>query len=138
MVSVRSTQEEYIGRPKNSPTCAATRHMELAEFSVLPGRPLCSARVAYAKHLRSSGVSRYLAEAYMETVRQFITFTAVSKAGRNGALGCWLRSIPRRIMAVVVTAALATCVLFFAPTVFAQLASDSLGELLVEIGRAHV
>src|SRR5262245_32251963 len=67
----------------------------------------------------------------METARQFITFTAVSKAGRNGALGCWLRSIPRRIMAVVVTAALATCVLFFAPTVFAQLASDSLGELLV-------
>src|SRR5262245_63572136 len=40
MVSVRSTQEEYIGRPKNSPiTCAATRHMELAEFSVLFGPP---------------------------------------------------------------------------------------------------
>jgi len=30
-----------------------------------------------------------------------------------------------------VTAAVATCVLFFAPTVFAQPASDSLGELLV-------
>jgi hypothetical protein len=40
MVSVRSTQEEYIGRSKNSPiTCAATRHMELAEFSVLLGPP---------------------------------------------------------------------------------------------------
>src|SRR5215831_7152248 len=67
----------------------------------------------------------------METARQFITFTAVSKAGRNGALGCWLPSIPRRIMAVVVTAALATCALCFAPTVFAQPASDTLGELLV-------
>src|SRR5262249_37795583 len=95
------------------------------------GRPLCSARVAYAKYLPSSGVSRYLAEAYMETARQFITFTAVSKAGRNGALGCWLPSIPRRIMAVVVTAALAPCALCFAPTVFAQPASDTLGELLV-------
>src|SRR6516162_5324748 len=40
MVSVRSTQEEYIGRPKNSPiTCAATRHMELAKFNVLFGPP---------------------------------------------------------------------------------------------------
>src|SRR5262249_19423993 len=67
----------------------------------------------------------------METARQFITFTAVSKAGRNGALGCWLRSIPRRIMAAAVTAVLATCVLFFASAVFAQPASDSLGELLV-------
>ena len=67
----------------------------------------------------------------METARQFITFTAVSKAGRNRALGCWLTSIPRRIMAVVVTAALATCALCFAPTVFAQPASDTLGELLV-------
>src|SRR5262249_35121130 len=56
----------------------------------------------------------------METARQFITFTAVSKAGRNGALGCWLPSIPRRIMAVVVTAAGATCALCFWPAVFAQ------------------
>src|SRR6516162_10799015 len=40
MVSVRSTQEEYVGRSKNSPiTCAATPHMELAEFSVLFGPP---------------------------------------------------------------------------------------------------
>src|SRR5262249_24318182 len=45
--------------------------------------------------------------------------------------GCWLQSIPRRIMAVVVTAALVTCALCFAPTVFAQPASDTLGELLV-------
>jgi glucose/arabinose dehydrogenase len=37
---------------------------------------------------------------------------------------------PTGIMAAV-TAALATCVLFFAPAVFAQPASDSLGELLV-------
>src|SRR6266567_45936 len=36
---------------------------------------------------------------------------------------------PAGIMAAAVTAALATCVLFFAPAVFAQ--SDSLGELLV-------
>jgi hypothetical protein len=34
-------------------------------------------------------------------------------------------------MATAGTAALATCVLFFAPAVFAQPASDSLGELLV-------
>jgi len=67
----------------------------------------------------------------METVRQLITATAVSKAGRNGALGCWSFSIPRGIMAAAVTAALATCVLFFAPAVFAQPASDSLGELLI-------
>src|SRR5262245_17500640 len=40
MGSVRSTQEEYTGRSKNSSiTCAATRHMELAEFSVLFGPP---------------------------------------------------------------------------------------------------
>src|SRR5215831_16363881 len=40
MVSVRSTQEEYVGRSKNSPiTCAATRYMELAELSVLFGPP---------------------------------------------------------------------------------------------------
>jgi hypothetical protein len=38
---------------------------------------------------------------------------------------------PAGIMAAAVTAALATCVLFFAPAVFAQPASDSLGELLV-------
>jgi glucose/arabinose dehydrogenase len=35
------------------------------------------------------------------------------------------------MMAAAVTAALATCVLFFVPAVFAQPASDSLGELLV-------
>src|SRR6516165_3108147 len=67
----------------------------------------------------------------METARQFITATAVSKADRNGALGCWSPSIQSGITVAAVTAALATCVLFFAPTVFAQLASDSLGELLV-------
>src|ERR1700757_2113546 len=38
---------------------------------------------------------------------------------------------PAGIMAAAVTAGLATCVLFFAPAVFAQPASDSLGELLV-------
>jgi hypothetical protein len=38
---------------------------------------------------------------------------------------------PAGIMAAAVTAALATCVLFFAPAAFAQPASDSLGELLV-------
>ena len=38
---------------------------------------------------------------------------------------------PAGIMAAAVTAALATCVLFFAPTTFAQPTSDFLGELLV-------
>ena len=38
---------------------------------------------------------------------------------------------PVGIMAAARTAALATCVLFFAPAVFAQPGSDSLGELLV-------
>jgi hypothetical protein len=71
-----------------------------------------------------------LAEAYMETVRQLITATAVSKAGRNGALGCWWFSIPCGITVAAVTAVLATYVPFFAPAVFAQPASDSLGELL--------
>jgi hypothetical protein len=63
----------------------------------------------------------------METVRQLITATAVTKAGRNGALGCWSLSIPCGIMAAAVTASLAICALFFAPAVFAQRASDSLG-----------
>src|SRR6516162_7149434 len=61
----------------------------------------------------------------METVRRFIT------AIRRGGLECWSSSIPRGMMAAAVTAALATCVLFFVPAVFAQPASDSLGELLV-------
>ena len=61
----------------------------------------------------------------METARRFIT------AIRRGDLECWSSSIPRGMMAAAVTAALATCVLFFAPAVFAQPASDSLGELLV-------
>ena len=51
----------------------------------------------------------------METARQFITATAVSKAGRNGALGCWSFSIPRGIMAAAVTAALATCAMCIGP-----------------------
>jgi hypothetical protein len=42
----------------------------------------------------------------METVRQLITATAVSKAGRNGALGCWSFSIPCGITVAAVTAVL--------------------------------
>ena len=61
----------------------------------------------------------------METARRFITTI------RQGDLECWSSSIPRGMMAAAVIAALATCVLFFAPAVFAQPASDSLGELLV-------
>jgi glucose/arabinose dehydrogenase len=63
----------------------------------------------------------------METGRQFITTTPATNADRNASLGSWSRSVPRAI----VTAALATCVLFFEPVVFAQPVSDSLGELLV-------
>jgi len=66
----------------------------------------------------------------METVRQFITATPVAKTDRNGALGCGLPSMPRHIMAAAVIGALATYVLPFASAVFAQPASDSLGELL--------
>jgi glucose/arabinose dehydrogenase len=66
----------------------------------------------------------------METVRQFITATPVTKTDRNGALGCGLPSMPRHIMAAAVIGALATYVLPFASAVFAQPASDSLGELL--------
>jgi hypothetical protein len=61
----------------------------------------------------------------METAKQLFTATAVTKADRNGALGCWSPSIPCGVAAA--TAALATCVLLFAPAVFAQPASDSLG-----------
>ena len=61
----------------------------------------------------------------METARRFITTI------RRGDFECWSSSIPRGMMAAAVIAALATCVLFFAPAVFAQPASDSLGELLV-------
>src|SRR5262245_15506627 len=57
-----------------------------------------------AKLLRSSGVSYYLAEAHLKMARQFIAATL---------------------------AAFASWSVFFAPTVFAQPASDSLGELLV-------
>src|SRR6266487_179726 len=66
----------------------------------------------------------------MDTVRQFITATPVTKTDRNGALGCGLPSMPRHIMATAVIGALATYVLPFASAVFAQPASDSLGELL--------
>src|SRR6266545_1504210 len=66
----------------------------------------------------------------METARQFIAAMPVTKTDRNGALGCRWPNSPRGIMAWAVTAALATCVLSFAPAVFAQRASDSLGELL--------
>src|SRR5215831_5568576 len=67
----------------------------------------------------------HMAEAHMETARRFIT------AIRRGDLECWSFGIPRGMMAAAVTTALATCALFFAPAVFAQPASDSLGELLV-------
>jgi glucose/arabinose dehydrogenase len=66
----------------------------------------------------------------MKTARQFITAMPATKTDRNGAWGCCSPSIPRGIMAGAVSAALATCVLSFAPAVFAQRASDSLGELL--------
>ena len=40
-----------------------------------------------------------------------------------GASGCWASRMPRGTMAAAVIAALATCVLSFAPAVFAQRAS---------------
>ena len=61
----------------------------------------------------------------METARRFIT------AIRRGDLECWSSGISCGMMAAAVTAALATCVLFFASAPFAQPASDALGELLV-------
>jgi len=61
----------------------------------------------------------------METARRFIT------AIRRGDLECRSSGIPRGKMAAAVTAPLAICVLLFVPAVFAQPASDSLGELLV-------
>jgi hypothetical protein len=67
----------------------------------------------------------------METGRQFITATPAIKADRNGTLECWSLSSPRVIVAAAVTAAVPTCSLFFALTVFAQPVSDSVGELLV-------
>src|SRR5262249_37605660 len=67
----------------------------------------------------------HMAEAHMETARRFIT------AIRRGDLECWSSGIPRGMMAAAVTAVLATCCAVFAPAVFAQAASDSLGELLV-------
>jgi hypothetical protein len=68
----------------------------------------------------------------METARQLITATlvVVTKTDRTGALGCGWPSIPRHIMAAAVIGALATYVSPFASAVFAQPASDSLGELL--------
>jgi glucose/arabinose dehydrogenase len=67
----------------------------------------------------------------METATQFITATPAIKADRNGALECWSASIRCVILTAAVTAALATCSSFFTSNVFAQLASDSVGELLV-------
>jgi hypothetical protein len=66
----------------------------------------------------------------MKTARQFITTVAVTKTDRKGALGCCSPSILRDIMAAAVVAAVTTYVMSFAPAVFAQPASDSLGELL--------
>ena len=66
---------------------------------------------------------------HMETAKQFMA-TPVTKTDRDGALGCWAPRMPRDTMAAAVIAALATCVLSFAPAVFAQRASDSVGELL--------
>src|SRR6266852_6943739 len=66
----------------------------------------------------------------METAKQFITPTPVTKTDRNGALGCWPPGMPRGIIAAAVIAVLATYVLPFALAVFAQPVSDSLGELL--------
>src|SRR5262245_20797252 len=122
MVSVRSTQEEYVGRSKNSPiTCAATRYMELAEFSVLFGPPTVQ---------RPRGLC--------ETSPQLGRFLIFGRGlygdgeaihhghgGQQSRSQRWSFSIRRGIMAAAVTAVLATCVLFFAPTVFAQSASDS-------------
>src|SRR5262245_66666313 len=65
--------------------------------------------------------------AYMQIARQFIT----AARDRNGAFGCWSPSIPCVSLAAAIIAALATCVLPFAPAVFAQPASDSFGQLLV-------
>ena len=62
----------------------------------------------------------------METARRFIT------AIRRGDLECWSSGISCGMMAAAVTAALATCVLFFASAPFAQPASDALGELLTK------
>ena len=55
--------------------------------------------------------------------------TPVTKSDRDGALKYWAPWMPRGTMAAAVIAALATCVLSFAP-VFAQLPSNSVGELL--------
>jgi hypothetical protein len=68
------------------------------------------------------------AQAFRDTW-PIIAATAIAKADRNGALGRWSPSIPRGIKAAAVTAALATCSLFFALTVFAQPASDPLEGL---------
>jgi hypothetical protein len=65
----------------------------------------------------------------LQTARQFIAATPVPAADRNGALGCASSGNAGGIIAGALAAAFASW--FFAPTVLAQGASDSLGELLV-------
>jgi glucose/arabinose dehydrogenase len=62
----------------------------------------------------------------MQIARQFITAAPIATYFRM-----WSPSIPRASLAAAIIAALATCVLPFAPAVFAQPASDSFGQLLV-------
>src|SRR6516164_7208673 len=74
-------------------------------------------RVLWTPRNISAALVFHKAEAHMETARRFITTI------RRGDFECWSSSIPRGMMAGAVIAALATCVLFFAPAVFAQPAS---------------
>jgi len=67
----------------------------------------------------------------MQTARHFIAARRVTKANRNPSLRRRSPRVLRTIMAAVAPAALAMCVLLFASSMFAQPASDALGELLV-------
>jgi glucose/arabinose dehydrogenase len=67
----------------------------------------------------------------MQTARHFIAARRVTKANRNPSLRRRSARVLRTIMAAVAPAALAMCVLLFASSMFAQPASDALGELLV-------
>src|SRR6266700_2352261 len=72
-----------------------------------------------------------LGRGHMRAARQFIAATRVSKVDRDGNLRCRSRGFLWAIIAAVAAAAPATGALLFASGIFAQPASDALGEVLV-------
>ena len=122
LTALRRPQDHGPKSSRDRPDFTERNVLELADFSVLLGRPT-AAPLWPTRTISAAQAFPYTSSRlHMATARQFIT--PVTNPDRCGALGCWSQ-------AVAVTGALAICALFFAAAVFAQSVSDSLGELLV-------